>query len=82
MFRNIQKSQGFGWAVRAMAFVMLGTFAIALAILARHKPATPPKKRKFSTLFDFKAMKEPAFLCFCVGLFCIFLGFYIPLFYM
>lgn len=81
MFRHIQPQAGFGWAVRAMGFVMLGTLALSLAILGRHKQVIPAKKRTFATLFDFRALKEPRFLAFTISLFFVFLGFYIPLFY-
>jgi hypothetical protein len=81
MFRNIQPQAGFGWAVRAIAFVILGTLCAALVILGRHEQPRPAKRRTFKTLFAFAALKEPRFLAFTVSLFFIFLGFYIPLFY-
>jgi hypothetical protein len=81
MFRNIQPNAGFGWGVRAIAFVMLGTLLVALVILGRHKQPKSAKRRTFKTLFAFSALKEPRFLAFTISLFFIFLGFYIPLFY-
>lgn len=81
MFRNIQPSAGFGWAVRAIGFVILGTLCGALLILGRHKQPKPTNRRRFKTLFAFSALKEPRFLAFTASLFFIFLGFYIPLFY-
>nr|POE77890.1 aspyridones efflux protein apdf [Quercus suber] len=81
MFRAIQPRAGFGWAVRAIAFVILGTLCITLIILGRREQPKPAKRRTFKTLFAFSALKEPRFLAFTVSLLFIFLGFYIPLFY-
>jgi hypothetical protein len=81
MFRTIQPTAGFSWAVRAIAFVMLGTLILALVILGRHAQPRPTTQRTFATLFAFPALQEPRFLAFTVALLFIFLGFYIPLFY-
>jgi hypothetical protein len=67
---------GFPWAVRAMAFIMLGTLLIGLAFL---KPRLPP--RKSGPIVDFAAFKEPAYTTFVIGLALGFCAFFIPFFY-
>ncbi|THV49896.1 hypothetical protein BGAL_0174g00130 [Botrytis galanthina] len=78
MFRRLEPKVGFGWAVRAIGFISLGTLAVSLAILSRHKR---PKSATKRALFDFKAFTELPFLGFAVSLLLIFVAFYIPLFY-
>lgn len=67
---------GFPWAVRAMAFIMLGTLIFGLALL---KPRLPP--RKSGPIVDFAAFKEPAYTTFVIGLALGFCAFFIPFFY-
>ena len=81
MFRHIQANVGFGWAVRAIGFVNLGILTVSLAILGRRKQVVPAKKRTLKTVFDLQALKEPTFVSFALALFFIFVGFYVPLFY-
>ncbi|CCD46826.1 hypothetical protein BofuT4_P115320.1 [Botrytis cinerea T4] len=73
MFRRLKPKVEFGWAVRAIGFISLGTLATSLAILSWHKR---PK-----SLFDFKVLAELPFLGLAVSLLLIFVAFYIPLFY-
>ncbi|TGO55089.1 hypothetical protein BOTNAR_0252g00070 [Botryotinia narcissicola] len=68
---------GASLAVRAIGFISLGTLAVFLAILSRHKG---PKSATGKAIFDFKAFTELPFLGFAVSLL-IFVAFYIPLFY-
>ena len=74
--RRLIVEVGFPWAVRTMAFVMLATFAIAIAIL---KPRLPP--RKAGPLIDIATAKDPAYLIFVLGLTLTFIAFFIPFFY-
>lgn len=78
MFRRLKPKVGFGWAVRAIGFIGLGTLAMSLAILSRRKR---PKSATKKALFDFKPFAELPFLGFAVSLLLIFVAFYIPLFY-
>jgi len=43
------------------------------------KPRTLPSNRR--KLFDLKAIMEPAYLLFCLGLFAVWTGMYLPFFY-
>jgi predicted MFS family arabinose efflux permease len=59
-----------------VAFIMLGTLLIGLALL---KPRLPP--RKPGPIIDITAFKEPAYSTFVVGLALGFMAFFIPFFY-
>ncbi|KAI0024611.1 putative monocarboxylate permease [Xylariomycetidae sp. FL0641] len=67
---------GFPWAVRAMAFIMLGTLAVAVAVM---RPRLPP--RKSGPLVDVDALRSPVFATWLLAVFFTFLGLYIPFFY-
>ncbi|KAJ4286741.1 hypothetical protein N0V90_012993 [Kalmusia sp. IMI 367209] len=55
---------GFGWTVRVMGFVILFN---ALVFLSIARPRLPP--RKAGPIIEFDAFKDPAYTCFCVGMF-------------
>ncbi|KAF4624137.1 hypothetical protein G7Y89_g14036 [Cudoniella acicularis] len=77
IFRRLVGSIGYGWATRIIAFLALATLSISLTISkARILPA---KKR---SLIDYAALKDVPFMVFTVSLFVVFVGFYIPFFYM
>jgi hypothetical protein len=61
MLRNLTNSQGFGWAVRAAAFLILGCLIIANCLVRSRLP--PPGWTKGRQIFDFEAFKDPIF-CF------------------
>lgn len=68
---------GFAWATRVIAFIMLGTLLVSLAVMrVRIQPA---QKR---SLLDKTALKELPFMLFALGVFFGFMGIYIPFFYM
>lgn len=83
MFQRLQPAVGYGWAVRAIAFVNLGTSVIAILILGRHREAAVPSatKRSLRSLVDLKAFRELPFTFFTIALFWISMTYYIPLFY-
>jgi MFS family permease len=77
VFHRLQPVIGFPWATRVIAFIMLATLLIPLAVMrVRIQPA---QKRP---LFDKSALKEPPFMLFTLGAFFGFIGIYIPFFYM
>ena len=67
---------GFPWAVRTMAFIMLATLGVGIALL---RPRLPP--RKSGPLVDFSVFKDPAYTTFVIGLMLGFTAFFIPFFY-
>ena len=76
MFRQLQPTIGFGWAVRAIGFVALGLSVLPICVLRYHeKPSTSRR------LMDVSAFKDWSFLVFELGTFLFFVGLYIPAFY-
>lgn len=64
--RTLLPTIGFGWTLRSMGFIQLGTFAIALLC------ARPKQKTKNSApLLDLTVFKEPVFLLYLVGSFLV-----------
>ncbi|KAK9466543.1 major facilitator superfamily domain-containing protein [Lipomyces arxii] len=76
MFHKLQPRIGFGWATRAIAFMMLGTQLYAFSVMKCR--ALPSTKR---SLIDKTVFSEPAFLSFSVASFFGFVGIYIPFYY-
>ena len=75
-FRKLTSTIGYAWANRILAFIVLGTLIVPLVVL---KPRVQPSKRR--TLLDPKAFAEMPYLFFSLALFFIFVGLYIPFFY-
>lgn len=61
VLRRLIPALGFGWAVRVMAFIMLGTLAIPVAVM---KTRLPP--RKSGPIVDFETLKDPPFAMFLI----------------
>ncbi|EXJ68276.1 uncharacterized protein A1O5_08891 [Cladophialophora psammophila CBS 110553] len=77
MFRHLQPQIGFGWTNRIFGFILLG-MVIATFFLLRPDPTY---RRPNGQLFDPSALKEPPFVVLLVGLFFVFLGYWVPLIY-
>lgn len=67
---------GLPWAVRVMAFIMLGTLMISVAVM---KPRLPP--RKSGSFINVETIRDPVFVLWLFAVFFIFIGLYIPFFY-
>ncbi|KAJ5758182.1 uncharacterized protein N7511_006876 [Penicillium nucicola] len=78
MFHRLVGTLGFPWTTRVIAFVVLSGLAFSLAVMRVRAATIKPKK----SIFDFAALKEPAFCVFCLGLFFTFVGLYFPFFYL
>ncbi|KAH8690475.1 putative MFS monocarboxylate transporter [Talaromyces proteolyticus] len=76
VIRRLIVTVGFPWAVRTMAFIMLATLGIGIALL---RPRLPP--RKSGPIIDLAAFKDPAYTTFVIGLALGFMAFFIPFFY-
>ncbi|RDW70382.1 major facilitator superfamily protein-5 [Coleophoma crateriformis] len=77
VFRKLEITIGYGWATRVIGFISFGTLLVSAMVL---KPRIlPPKKR---ALLDRTAFKDMPFILFSLSLFFIFIGLYIPFFYM
>jgi MFS family permease len=64
MLRRLFSSVGFGWGVRAVAFLILGCLVIANLLIRSRLP--PPGWKKSRQVFDFSGLKEPVFCLACV----------------
>jgi len=73
----LQSSAGFGWTVRASAFLTLGLHIVACLTLTSKMPP-----RKGGLYMDWKLLKIPEFSLFVFGIFMVILGLYTPMFYM
>ncbi|KAH7054504.1 major facilitator superfamily domain-containing protein [Macrophomina phaseolina] len=76
VFRLLIEEVGYGWATRVMAFIVLTTLSVSLLVLRPR--ALPTKKR---ALVDTRALQDFPFILFSFALFFMFIGLYVPFFY-
>jgi predicted MFS family arabinose efflux permease len=76
MFHKLEPKIGFGWTTRILAFIMLATLLVPIAIM---RMRVIPKTRR--ALVDLTALQEAPFVLFTLGSFFVFMGLYIPMFY-
>lgn len=62
MMRRLFVSMGFPWAVRALAFLMLGCLVICCAIMKLRPRACPS-----TVLLDFRHFRDPSYMAFVAG---------------
>ncbi|KAE8154676.1 major facilitator superfamily domain-containing protein [Aspergillus avenaceus] len=77
MFRKLQPTIGFPWAVRCIGFINLSMALVTCSILCRR----PGKRTRARNLVDWNAFQQPAFMLLSVSLTCVMLAYYIPIFY-
>lgn len=91
VFRRLNAVVGFGWAVRVIGFIAMGTLGFANATMrlppdVRSQSVSTPsgtsRKRQHRALFDPTAIREAPYCLFVLGCFTVFLGLYVPYFYM
>lgn len=75
-FRKLEQSIGFGWAVRVLGFIALGTMAFSIAVM---KQRVMPKMKR--DLFDFSGFRDAPYTLLCFGAFLSFAAFYGPVYY-
>ena len=78
MFHYIVPSAGFGWATRAIGFVVLGT-NLPAALTLKNKIPPPPGRRQ---LIDFPMLKEKPYLVLICPYFFAVAALYIPIFFL
>lgn len=79
MLQKLSVTVGFAWAVRAVAFVCLTTFTIAVLLIHHRLPTRP---LKFSSVRpDFSAFRNGAFVFTSAGVFFLEWGLFIPFSY-
>lgn len=84
IFEQLIGKKSFGWTVRIMGFVMLGSYLISIPLLLFRADnvgnlAQPGTKRK---LLDPKAFKDLPFCWYALSNFFLFLGYMIPFIYL
>lgn len=93
VFRRLNAAVGFGWAVRVIGFIALATLGFANVTMrmppdVRSQSAdmeAPPgksRKRQHRALYDPTAIREAPYCLFVFGCFTVFLGLYVPYFYL
>lgn len=65
MLKRLFDSVGFGWAVRAAAFLIFGCLVTANFLVRSRLP--PPGWTKGRQIFDFTALREPVYLLVVVS---------------
>lgn len=76
VWTQLQPKIGFGWATRAIGFIMLPTLIFPLLVI---RPLQHPKTPR--VLFNFKSYKDAAFILFGCGVFFGYMGIYVVFFY-
>ncbi|KAJ5173657.1 MFS general substrate transporter [Penicillium coprophilum] len=76
MMRRLFVSAGFPWAVRALAFLMLGCLVVCCAIM-RLRPRPPQS----TSLVDFKHIRDPSYMAFVAAFTLMMASVYVPFFY-
>jgi len=76
VLRRLILEIGLPWAIRVVAFIMLGTLLISITVM---RPRLPP--RKAGPLINTAALKDPVFMVWLLAVFFIFIGLYTPFFY-
>ncbi|RBR24523.1 uncharacterized protein FIESC28_02719 [Fusarium coffeatum] len=77
MARSLLPTIGFGWTMRAIGFIQLGTFVAALAC---GKPR--PASRRSAPIVDWSVFREAEFTLYLIGAFLSFLGVFFPFFFL
>ena len=76
IFNQLQPRIGFGWSIRVLCFIIL--LAATVPVLGIRMRTRPSAVRR---IFDLQAWKEPPFIISSVFFFLVFMGAYIPPFY-
>jgi MFS family permease len=78
MVTRLIRTSGYGWAMRAGAFLILGLLIIAnLTVTSRH----PPRPKTMTKALMAKPFKERGFVIMLVGLFLLTFGIFVPIDY-
>jgi predicted MFS family arabinose efflux permease len=74
---ELEPRVGRGWATRTIAFIVVGTLSLSVAVMKR-RPGVPTTKRQF---IDATAFSDLPYVLFTIGLTLGFMGSYIPFYY-
>ena len=76
-FEQLQPKVGFGWATRVLAFLLLASLLLPVIAIKKRVPSTSPR-----AIFDLKSVKQPVFVIYLASMLMVFMGLYIPFFYL
>lgn len=79
MIHKLIPKIGFGWTVRAIAFIILGCYSIACVTIKTRRPPKPLPP--FTRMVDFGAFKDIRFALMAVGLWLNIISAFNPFFY-
>ncbi|KAJ4297310.1 hypothetical protein N0V88_004228 [Collariella sp. IMI 366227] len=79
MFSRLVPQVGFGWATRAIAFVLLGVAVVPVVFMRTRVP--PTAKGGLRSVVDTSALRDAPYLCFVAGGLFSFLTLYVTFFY-
>ncbi|KAI0483243.1 MFS transporter, MCP family, solute carrier family 16, member 10 [Xylariaceae sp. FL0804] len=77
VFRRLLDTVGFGWACRTLGLINAALLVISFLISKPYGPPPTAKRR----LIDPSALRNSSFLLFSISLFVVFIGLYVPFFY-
>ncbi|KAK3897794.1 major facilitator superfamily domain-containing protein [Staphylotrichum tortipilum] len=77
MFTRLEPKVGFGWATRAIAFILLGVSVLPIVCMKTRVPPTG----KARAVVDMSALRDAPYVLFIVGGLFGFLTLYVPFFY-
>lgn len=77
VFHTLQPQVGFGWAVRVIGFIAMGTLAIPCAVIRSRVPKSKAKRK----IIDTAILRELPFALVNLATFFGFVGQYIPFFF-
>ncbi|TAQ89916.1 hypothetical protein B7494_g1762 [Chlorociboria aeruginascens] len=79
IFIRLQPRVGFPWTIRVLAFIQLACCLVALPLLFLGK--APPRPKNPRSIIHWEALKEYTFSAYAVANFLLFMGYFIPIFY-
>ncbi|KAJ2905614.1 major facilitator superfamily transporter [Zalerion maritima] len=81
LFRTLQPRIGFGWAVRVLALLFGLSLGFSNLVMKTHLPTHPKPPTSRRKLIDKASFSDVPYLLFVSGGFLVFVGMYIPFFY-
>jgi MFS family permease len=79
LFGRLEPRVGFGWATRAIAFILLAMSAVPIAFMRTRVPPTAGRRRR--VVIDRSALRDAPYLLFVAGGLFAFLTLYVTFFY-
>jgi MFS family permease len=78
IFRHLLDQAGYDWACRVLGLILAAVLILSLVIARPLRPVPAAMRRR---LIDGSALRDPTFLLFSLSMFFVFIGLYVPFFY-